>query len=145
MKIREINVNELPKLLELYRHLKDEELVVDAESKSVWEEILADRKYRIIVAEEDGHIVSSCTLVVIPNLTHSHRPYALVENVVTHLYFRGKGLATACLNFAVKLAESENCYKVMLLTGSKKESTLNFYRRAGFNSDDKTAFIRWLK
>jgi len=145
MKIREINGNELPKLLELYRHLKNEELPVNAESTAVWENILANNNYHIIVAEEEEQIVSSCTLVVIPNLTHSHRPYALVENVVTHLDFRGKGLATACLDFAVKLAESENCYKVMLLTGSKKESTLNFYRRAGFNSDDKTAFIRWLK
>ena len=25
----------------------------------------------------------------------------------------------------------------MLLTGSKKESTLNFYRQAGYNSEDK--------
>lgn len=32
--------------------------------------------------------------------------------------------------------------QMMLLTGSKKESTLDFYRRAGYNSDDKTAFIQ---
>lgn len=28
----------------------------------------------------------------------------------------------------------------MLLTGSKEESTLNFYKSAGYNSSDKTAF-----
>ena len=28
----------------------------------------------------------------------------------------------------------------MLMTGSKKESTLNFYRKAGYRSDDKTGF-----
>ena len=32
----------------------------------------------------------------------------------------------------------------MLLTGSKSEKTLDFYRRAGYNSADKTAFIQWL-
>lgn len=32
----------------------------------------------------------------------------------------------------------------MLLTGSKEESTLNFYRNAGYNSSDKTAFIQWI-
>lgn len=79
-----------------------------------------------------------------PNLTHGQRPYALIENVVTHEAFRGKGLATACLDYAKKLAIGENCYKIMLLTGSKQESTLNFYRRAGYNSEDKTAFIQWL-
>jgi hypothetical protein len=35
--------------------------------------------------------------------------------------------------------------KLMLLTGSKNENTLNFYRRAGYNSEDKTAFIQWLE
>jgi GNAT superfamily N-acetyltransferase len=68
-----------------------------------------------------------------------------VENVVTHSDFRGKGIATACLNYARDIAKSENCYKLMLLTGSKNENTLNFYRRAGYNSEDKTAFIQWLE
>ena len=44
-----------------------------------------------------------------------------------------------------KIAEKENCYKIMLLTGSKEDTTLNFYRKAGYNSTDKTAFIQWLK
>ena len=33
---------------------------------------------------------------------------------------------------------------MMLLTGSKKETTLKFYEGAGYNSSDKTAFIQWL-
>ena len=49
-----------------------------------------------------------------------------------------------CLNYAKQIAQNENCYKMMLLTGSKKESTLEFYRQAGYNSEDKTAFIQWL-
>jgi len=77
-------------------------------------------------------------------LTRGVRPYALIENVVTHPAYRGKGLATRCLQFARETAERENCYKIMLLTGAKDEKTLEFYRRAGFNSSDKTAFILWL-
>ena len=34
--------------------------------------------------------------------------------------------------------------RMMLLTGSKNESTLRFYENAGYNSADKTAFIKWL-
>ncbi len=33
---------------------------------------------------------------------------------------------------------------MMLLTGSKLDSTLNFYENAGYNKNDKTAFIMWL-
>ena len=47
-------------------------------------------------------------------------------------------------DFAKKKACESGCYKIMLMTGSKEESTLNFYRRAGYNSEDKTAFITWL-
>lgn len=31
------------------------------------------------------------------------------------------------------------------LPGSKEESILKFYRSAGYNSSDKTAFIQWLE
>lgn len=88
--------------------------------------------------------MSSCVCVIIPNLTRNVRPYAFVENVVTHRDFRGKGYATECLNFAKGIAVNNNCYKMMLLTGSKSEETLNFYKKAGYNSTDKTAFIQWL-
>jgi len=32
----------------------------------------------------------------------------------------------------------------MLMTGSKRQSTLRFYERAGYRSDVKTAFLQWL-
>ena len=95
--------------------------------------------------EIDGKIVASCVCVIIPNLTRSIRPYAFIENVVTHSDYRGKGYATEVLNYAKNIAENTNCYKMMLLTGSKKETTLNFYSNAGYNSTDKKAFIQWLE
>ncbi|MDE6698173.1 MAG: GNAT family N-acetyltransferase [Lachnospiraceae bacterium] len=110
----------------------------------LWNRIVEDKDHHIIVAEIDGRIVSSCVCVIIPNLTHNQQPYAFVENVITDEKYRKQGLATECLNYAKRIAEKENCYKLMLLTGSKKESTLNFYRQAGYNSEDKTAFIQWI-
>ena len=83
-------------------------------------------------------------VTIIPNLTHNHRSYAVVENVVTDEKYRKRGFARACLDYAKELAIKENCYKLMLLTGSKKESTLKFYEEAGYNKNDKTAFIQWI-
>ena len=88
--------------------------------------------------------MSSCVCVIIPNLTRNIRPYAFVENVVTREDYRGKGYASECLGFAREIAEKESCYKMMLLTGSKKPETLRFYEKARYNSSDKTAFIQWL-
>lgn len=143
--IREIRRDDLDGILELYTQLHDNPIPEKtAELSALWGDILNDGNHHIIVAEEEGKIVSSCVCVIIPNLTRGQRPYAFVENVVTDKAFRKRGLATACLDHARKIAEGENCYKLMLLTGSKEESTLNFYRRAGYNSNDKTAFIQWI-
>lgn len=115
-----------------------------SEITGLWNRIVDDKNHHIIVAEENGIIVSSCVCVIIPNLTHGQQSYAFIENVVTDKNYRRKGLATQCLNYAKDIALKENCYKIMLLTGSKEESTLNFYRQAGYNSEDKTAFIQWI-
>lgn len=143
--VREVYKNELNRILELYLHLHEETIPeITQYLKDTWNTITQDKNHHIIVNEIDGKIVSSCVCVIIPNLTRNVRPYAFVENVVTHSDYRGKGYATECLNYARHIAENENCYKMMLLTGSKNEKTLNFYSNAGYNSTDKTAFIQWL-
>lgn len=145
MIIREINSNELNELLKLYTHLHESGVPEDNEKlRNTWTQILNDKNHHIIVCEVEGKIVASCVCVIILNLTRNIHPYAFVENVVTHSDYRGKGYATACLDFAKEIAVLEDCYKMMLLTGSKSESTLRFYERAGYNSIDKTAFIQWL-
>ena len=144
--VREVNENELNELLELYLHLHEETMPEMTEHlNKTWKTIIQDKNHHIIVNIADDKIVSSCVCVIIPNLTRNIRPYAFIENVVTHADYRGKGYATECLNYAREIAKSTNCYKMMLLTGSKKEKTLNFYENAGYNSHDKTAFIQWLE
>lgn len=146
MDIREGTEKDLQGLMELYAFLhnnpvpnKDDEKLI-----KVWQNIMADRNHHIILAFEDEKPVSTCVCVIVPNLTHQRQSYALIENVVTAPMYRGKGYATACLDYAKKLAIKEGCYKIMLLTGSKEESTHRFYKNAGYNSNDKTAYIMWL-
>ncbi len=144
--VREITENELNSLLELYLFLHEDSIPEKgAHLRRTWAQILQDDNHHILVNEVDGKIVASCVCVIIPNLTRNVRPYAFVENVVTHPDYRGRGCATACLNYAREIARKENCYKMMLLTGSKEEATLRFYKNAGYNSTDKTAFIQWLE
>lgn len=146
MTVREAAPGELSALLGLYLHLHETNVPQDiAPFERVWARIMADDDHHVIVCEQDGEIVSSCACVVVPNLTRGARPYALIENVVTRADCRRRGFATACLNRAVEIARSEGCYKVMLMTGAKDEATLGFYRCAGFDSAEKTAFVRRLE
>lgn len=144
--VREAVKKDLDELLHLYLFLHEKDIPEQSQHlQNVWNEIISDKNHHIIVNVVDGRIVSSCVCVIIPNLTRNVRPYAFVENVVTHLECRGKGYATECLNYAREIAKNQNCYKMMLLTGSKEQKTLDFYENAGYNSADKTAFIQWLQ
>lgn len=146
MTIREIEPTELNQLLLLYSQLKpdEKERVSGEKLRAVFSNICRDSRQHIYVCEEDGRLVSSCVLVLIKNLTHGARPYALLENVVTDKNYRKRGYAAALLRHACGVAGEYGCYKVMLMTGAKEEGTLRFYERAGFNRNDKTAFIKWL-
>ncbi|MEP6668172.1 MAG: GNAT family N-acetyltransferase [Chthoniobacter sp.] len=141
--IRAIRADELPGLLELYRHLHpaDPALPVNPDLTGLWQRICADPQLHYLAADVGGALVATCTLAIIPNLTRAARPYGLVENVVTHPGFRRRGIATALLRHALQLAWTQGCYKVMLLTGRKDEATLRFYEKAGFQAGVKMGFI----
>lgn len=144
--IREADRNDISGLLELYLYLHEVSVPeLDDRMLSTWNRILDNEDYHIIVCEEDGMIVSSCTCIVVPNLTRNGSPYALVENVVTHEKYRGRGLASACLKKAEEIAVREGCYKIMLITGSDNPDTHAFYKKAGFSSEGKTAYYHRLK
>ena len=144
--VREAVKEDLDELLNLYLFLHEKNIPENSEHlENTWKTIIEDINHHIVVKEINGKIVSSCVCVIIPNLTRNIRPYALIENVVTNDEYRGKGYATECLNYAKEIAIKNNCYKMMLLTGTKSENTLTFYKSAGYNSDDKIAFIQWLE
>ena len=144
--VREAVKEDLDELLNLYFFLHEKNIPENSEHlENTWKTIIEDINHHIVVKEINGKIVSSCVCVIVPNLTRNIRPYALIENVVTNEGYRGKGYATECLNYAKEIAIKNNCYKMMLLTGTKNENTLAFYKSAGYNSDDKIAFIQWLE
>ena len=98
----------------------------------------------LLVVEEDGKAVSSVQVAIIEGLTHNVRPFAVIENVVTHGEYRNRGFASALLERATEIAKEFNCYKIFLETGSNKESTLNFYRKNGFVIDAKHSCLKRL-
>lgn len=148
MTIRKATIHDAYALKELYFEHLTQSPPQEPQDMSMWEQILreieADDNYQLLVVEDDDLIVSSVTLVIIKNLTHNLRPYAIMENVVTHEAYRNKGYASLLIERATEIAKEHNCYKIMLMTGSKKESTLNFYKNNGFALDKKTACLKSL-
>ncbi|GAB2569502.1 GNAT family N-acetyltransferase [Kribbella endophytica] len=122
----------------LYQQLHpDEPLLTD---RSGFDRIIASESFRLWVLEVDGDVVATTYLNLVPNLTRGSRPYAVVENVVVDKSRRGTGLGKQVMAGTLQAAWDAGCYKVMLMTGSKRESTHAFYRACGFRDDVKQAF-----
>lgn len=140
--VRLIREDELAELLHLYKHLNADDPDVEPEKISdLWQAILDDPMMRIMVVEMNGKLAASCVVTVIRNLTRGARPYALIENVVTHADFRRRGFGRMVLDKAVEFAKTHHCYKVMLLTSSKEDSVHQFYESCGFSRGEKTGYI----
>lgn len=141
--VRTVRADELDDLLALYRMLNpdDPELERDADLKAQWREMLADDTLEILVVEHANRLVASCVCSITRNLTRNARPFAVVENVVTHEDYRNRGFGTRCVRAAVETARERDCYKVMLLTGADEAWKHAFYEDCGFDRDEKTGFV----
>lgn len=103
-----------------------------------------DDMYHLLVLEIEKRVVATVQLTIVHNLTHNLRPYAVIENVVTHYDYWNQGYASALLEKASEIAKEHNCYKVFLETGSNKERTLHFYEKNGFEIDKKHSYLKRL-
>ncbi|MBL8701712.1 MAG: GNAT family N-acetyltransferase [Alphaproteobacteria bacterium] len=143
MNVRQIRKHELPAVLALYVHLHgaDEPPPSAEAARTVWDEAMANPRCRYFGGYDGDALVACCTIMVIPNLTRGCRPYAVIENVVTHAAHRNRGWGKAVLAGALAHAWAEGCYKAMLQTGRKDEAVFRFYEGAGFDRHDKQAFV----
>lgn len=140
--IREIKLSEWDQLQDLYAQLNpDDPVVSENQFKETLANIIDCEENIIFVKILDNEIAASCYLNYIPNLTRGLKPYALIENVITREDLRNKGYGKEIIKHSLNYAWELGCYKVMLLTSRKEESTLNFYRSAGFDDNIKTAFL----
>ncbi|MBO9656338.1 GNAT family N-acetyltransferase [Agrobacterium sp. SOY23] len=138
--LREAGPGDLPGLLALYRALNpsDPHLTMQ-EASTAFAAMLAQPGLTVLLATDNGEAVATATLLIVPNLTRTARPYALVENVVTLEARRGRGYGRAVVRHAIKTAFAADCYKVMLLTGRERPEVHAFYESCGF-VQNKTGF-----
>ncbi len=140
--VREAQLEDFDAVMGLYRQLNpDDPLIDDGSDLSTFERIIAEPALHLLVLEDSGKIVATTYLNVIPNLSRSAAPYAVVENVVVEESLRGTGVGKQIMAATLQIAWDAGCYKAMLMTGSKRPSTLAFYRTCGFDQEAKTAFL----
>ncbi|MFF0866533.1 GNAT family N-acetyltransferase [Nonomuraea sp. NPDC003560] len=139
---REARLDDFEHIVGLYRQLQpDDPEVVDGSDAAVFRQILASPALRLFVLELDGAVVATTYLNVIPNLTRSASPYAVIENVIVEASRRGTGVGKQIMAATLQAAWEAGCYKAMLMTSSRRPATHAFYRACGFSGDAKHAYV----
>ncbi len=103
--------------------------------------IVADPATTLFVAEEDGRIVGSLTLVAFEIPTGRR---AWIEDVVTEAAARGKGVASALVNAALVHAGKFGARTVDLTSRPERGEANNLYTKLGFEQRSTNVYRRAL-
>ena len=136
--MRDATEADLPRIIELLALLSldqpREELgpPLPESYRQAFQKIQANRGQRQLVVEAQGRVVGTATLIIVPNLSHRGRPYAIVENVVVDSSERGAGYGEALMRYAREEARRAGCYKLSLTSNKQRKDAHRFYERLGF-------------
>jgi len=140
--VRTARPGDFADILRLYRQLHPKDPVLaDGSDAEAFRQILDTPGLQLFVLELDGQVVATTYLNLIPNITRSASPYAVIENVVVEKSLRGRGLGKQIMAATLQAAWDAGCYKAMLSTGSRNPATHAFYKACGFSADAKTAYL----
>ena len=109
-------------------------------TNSIWKwvdifaEIVSMPSYKLFVVEEDGVVVGTMVLLIVPNLSHGALPWAIVENMVIDKRYRRRGIGRLLMEYGIAHARQSRCYKVQLLSNKKRHKAHKFYRSLGFET-----------
>ncbi len=97
-----------------------------------FDEIDADPKQLLCVAELDGAIVGTMHLTTLRYLSFGGARAMLVEAVFVRENARGRGIGAAMMRFAIDEARRRGCNRVQLTSNKARKDAHRFYERLGF-------------
>ena len=139
--IRLATEEDVPRILDLYRELTISFSQVEMsrspspdDYRKAFAEICADPRHELFVAEYQGEVVGTVVLLIVPNLSHSATPWALVENLIVGQKHRGMGLGKMLLEHVIARAKEKGCHRIELCSDKRREEAHRLYRSVGFEA-----------
>ncbi len=94
----------------------------------------ADPNNELTVVESETGLVGMLQLTFIPYLTHTGSWRCLIEGVRIARQYRGRGLGTKFIEYAIARARARNCSIVQLTSDKRRPDALRFYESLGFRA-----------
>ena len=98
-------------------------------AKSILEGILENENHIVHVAELDGKIVGSTTLLIEQKFIHEGGFVGHIEDVVVKKEFEGQGIGMKLVLSLLDVANEKKCYKTIL---NCEDTLIPFYDKIGF-------------
>ena len=115
--------------LESLDSLKQTSDIEKSKAKEIFERINANPDHIIAVAELDGKIVGSTTLIIEPKFIHNGSLVGHIEDVVVNKEFQGKKIGEKIMKYLIEIAKNRGCYKTIL---DCTDDVKPFYEKLGF-------------
>jgi GNAT superfamily N-acetyltransferase len=93
-----------------------------------------DPHQHLVVAVQDGRVVGTLQLTLIPGLSRKGATRSIIEAVRIHADARGSGLGTRLIEWAVDQSRREGCRLVQLTSDASRTDAHRFYERLGFTA-----------
>jgi GNAT superfamily N-acetyltransferase len=107
---------------------------VDARYWRAFEEIDADPRNELIVADDDGAVVGTCQLTFTPSLSRRGSERMTIEAVRVDSALRGRGVGRSMMQWALDRARERGCRLVQLTTDKRRSQARRFYASLGFTA-----------
>ena len=131
--IREIQESDLEKgFLECLDNLKIASDLEKDSAKNILNSILDDSNHIIHIAELDGKIVGSTTLLIGQKFIHKGGFVGHIEDVVVREGFERKQIGKRIIESLLEIAKNRGCYKTIL---DCKDDVKEFYEKIGFRHE----------
>ena len=128
--IREIIESDLENgFLESLDHLRQSSNLEPNSARNILKKILENENHIIHVAELNGKIVGSTTLLIEQKFIHGGGFVGHIEDVVVNKEFQGHGIGMKLVLSLLGVAKEKKCYKTIL---NCEDKLLPFYEEIGF-------------
>ncbi len=98
-------------------------------ARNILKQILGNENHIIHVAELDGKIVGSTTLLIEQKFIHEGGIVGHIEDVVVKKEFEGQGIGMKLVLSLLDIAKERECYKTIL---NCEDELIPFYEKIGF-------------
>ena len=102
--------------------------------QAAFEQVTADPRSWLIVAEEGGQVAGTLQLTVLPGLSRRGMLRAQIEAVRVAAPARGQGLGRAMIEWAIGQARDQGCGMVQLTSDKHRRDAVRFYESLGFTA-----------